>query len=137
MEIKLFFLCNLYHHAIKSVIFRIKIFSVSFNFLVFTLSFMERLSDILCRTDQLTYFRATEHYLKCYGQLNWLHPKTLTRDARYKSSKIRETLEILRSKCDTSKLNINRNDDNSSIVIRGTSTFFFFKKHTKYTSESK
>ena len=34
---------------------------------------------------------ATEHCLKCHGQFNWLHPKTLSRKARYKSRKIRVT----------------------------------------------
>ena len=36
--------------------------------------------------------------------------KTLSREARYKSRKIWESLEIKRSKCDSSKLNINRDD---------------------------
>ena len=55
---------------------------------------------------------ATEHYLECHGQFNWLHPKTLSREARYKSREIRESLEIIRSKCNSSKLNINRDDGN-------------------------
>ena len=55
---------------------------------------------------------ATEHCLQCDGQFNWLHPKTLSREARYKSRKIRESLEIIRSKCNSSKLNINRDDGN-------------------------
>ena len=55
---------------------------------------------------------ATEDCLKCHGQLNWLHPKTLSREARYKSRKIRESLGIKRSKYDSSKLNINRDDGN-------------------------
>ena len=54
----------------------------------------------------------TEHYFKFHGQFNWLHPKTLSREARYKSRKIRESLEIKRSKCDSSKSNINREDGN-------------------------
>ena len=37
---------------------------------------------------------ATEQCLKCHGQFNLLHPKTLSREARYKSRKIRESLEI-------------------------------------------
>ena len=53
MEINLkpTFLCNPYHqlHAIKSVIFRFKFFNFSFNSLVFTLNFVQRLSDGLCR----------------------------------------------------------------------------------------
>ena len=55
---------------------------------------------------------AAERCLKCHGQLNWLHPKTLSREARHKSRKIRESLEIKRSKCDSSKSNINRDDGN-------------------------
>ena len=48
---------------------------------------------------------ATEHCLKCHGQFNWLNPKT-SREARYKSRKIRESLEIKRSKCNSSKSHI-------------------------------
>ena len=55
---------------------------------------------------------ATEHCLECHVQFNWPHPKTLSREARYKSRKIWESLEIIRSKCNSSKLNINRDDDN-------------------------
>ena len=55
---------------------------------------------------------ATEHSLKCHGQFNWLHPKALSREARDKRRKIRESLEIKRSKCDSSKSNINRDDGN-------------------------
>ena len=54
----------------------------------------------------------TEHCLKCHGQFNWLHPKTLSREARYKSRNIRESLEIKRSKCVSSKVNINSDDGN-------------------------
>ena len=53
-----------------------------------------------------------EYCLKCYGQFNWLHPKPLSKEAGYKSSKIRESLEIKRSKCDSSKSNINCDDGN-------------------------
>ena len=55
---------------------------------------------------------ATEHCLKCHGQFNWLHAKTLSREARYKSRKIRESLENKRSKCNSSKSNINCDNDN-------------------------
>ena len=55
---------------------------------------------------------ATENCLKCHDQFNWLHLKTLSRDARYKSTKIMESLEIKRSKCDSSKSNINCDDGN-------------------------
>ena len=55
---------------------------------------------------------ATEHCLKCHGLFSWLHPKTLSREARCQSIKIRESLEIKRSKCDSSRSNINRDDGN-------------------------
>ena len=55
---------------------------------------------------------ATEHCLECHVQFTWLHPKTLSRETRYKSRKIRESLEIIRSNCNSSKSNINRNDGN-------------------------
>ena len=53
---------------------------------------------------------ATELCLECHGQFNWLHPKTLSREAIYKSREIRESQEIIRSKCNSSKLNVNRVD---------------------------
>ena len=55
---------------------------------------------------------ATKHCLKCHVQLNWLHPKTLLRKVRYKSTKFRELPEIKRSKCDSSKSNINHDGGN-------------------------
>ena len=55
-----------------------------------------------------------------HDQFNWLHPKTLSREARYKSRKIRDSLEIIRSKCSSSKLNINR--DNGNFVKTNTWT---------------
>ena len=55
---------------------------------------------------------STEHCLECHGQFNWIHPKTLSTEARYKRRKIRESLEITSSKCNSSKLNINGDDGN-------------------------
>ena len=55
---------------------------------------------------------ATEHCLECLGQFNWLHPKTLSWEARYKGRKIWVSREIIRSKCNSSKSNINRDDGN-------------------------
>ena len=37
---------------------------------------------------------ATEHSKGCYGQLNWLHPKTLAKLTNMHECKIRESLEI-------------------------------------------
>ena len=53
---------------------------------------------------------ATELCLEWHGQFNWLYPKTLSREARYKSRKIMESLEIIR--CNSSKFNINCDDGN-------------------------
>ena len=38
------------------------------------------------------------------------YAKTLSREAKYKSRKIKESMEIKRSKCDSSKSSVNRND---------------------------
>ena len=63
---------------------------------------------------------ATEHYLKCHGQFNRLHPNTLSIEARYRSRRIRESLESKRLKCDSSKSSINRDDDNLEKKNKGT-----------------
>ena len=55
---------------------------------------------------------ATEHCLKCHGQFNWLQPETLSREAKYKSRKIRESPKIKKLKCGSSKSNINGDDGN-------------------------
>ena len=46
---------------------------------------------------------ATVHCLKSHEQFNWLYPKILSRETRYKSRKIRESLEIKSSKCEVVK----------------------------------
>ena len=51
-----------------------------------------------------------EHCLQCHGQFNCLDPTKLSREIRYESRNIRESLEIKRSKFDSSKANINRDD---------------------------
>ena len=48
----------------------------------------------------------TKHCLEWHGHFCWLYPKTLSREARYKSRKNIESPEIIRSKCNSSKLNI-------------------------------
>ena len=55
---------------------------------------------------------ASELCLECHSHFNWLYRKTLSREARYKSRKIMESPEIIRSKCNSSKLNINRDHGN-------------------------
>ena len=40
---------------------------------------------------------AMEHCLKCHGEFNWLRRKALSTETKYKSRKIRESLEIKRS----------------------------------------
>ena len=54
---------------------------------------------------------AADHCLRYHGQLDWLHPKTLSREGRYKSRKFRESLKIKRSKWYIRKSNISRYDD--------------------------
>ena len=51
-----------------------------------------------------------EHCLQCHGQFNSLDPTKLSREIRYESRNIRESLEIKRLKFDSSKSNINRDD---------------------------
>ena len=41
---------------------------------------------------------ATEHSLICHRQFNWIHPKTITRENEYRKRKIREALEIKKTK---------------------------------------
>ena len=60
----------------------------------------------------------TERCLKWQGQSNWFHPKTLFREAKHKSRKIRQSLEIKRPKYDGSKANIIR--DNGNVVKTNT-----------------
>ena len=35
---------------------------------------------------------AKKDWLRCHGQFNWIHPKTLSRGARQKSRKLKGTL---------------------------------------------
>ena len=41
---------------------------------------------------------ATEHCLECHGQFNWINPKTLSTEQQYHRRKIRESLEIKKTK---------------------------------------
>ena len=51
-------------------------------------------------------------FLESHGQFNWLHLNTLSKEATYKSRKIRESLEIKESKCDSGKSNIDHHHGN-------------------------
>ena len=57
-------------------------------------------------------FRCEGKLFKMPWPIHWLQPKTLSKEARYKRRKIWESMEIKISKCDSSKLNINRYDGN-------------------------
>lgn len=54
---------------------------------------------------------ATEHCLKCHGQFNWLHPQTIKIESKYYDRKIRESLEIKKSKCSNKNV-LNRDEGN-------------------------
>ena len=73
-------------------------------------------SSLLLRVLMMLHFEFCYFYLvlvELFGHsICWLQPTTLSREARYKSRKITESLEIIRSKCNGSKLNINRDDGN-------------------------
>ena len=58
---------------------------------------------------------AIEYRLKCHGQFNLLHPKTLSREARYKIRKIMESLEIKSLRYGSGRSNIYCDD---SIVVK-------------------
>ena len=46
---------------------------------------------------------ATEQYLECHGQFNWINPKTFSTKQQYHRLKIRESLEIKKSKNEQNK----------------------------------
>ena len=60
---------------------------------------------------------AIEYRLKWHGQFNLLHPKTLSREARYKIRKIMESLEIKSLRYGSGRSNIYCDD---SIVVKTT-----------------
>ena len=41
---------------------------------------------------------STEHCLECYGQFNWINPKTLSTEQQYHRLKLRESLKIKKAK---------------------------------------
>ena len=41
---------------------------------------------------------ATKHSLKCHGQFNWIHPKTIATENDYRRRKILEALEMKKVK---------------------------------------
>lgn len=46
---------------------------------------------------------ATEHCLECNGQFNWINTKTLSTEQHYHRRKLRESLEIKKSKANRRK----------------------------------
>ena len=57
-------------------------------------------------------FWSKEHSLTCHGQFNWIHPKTITRESNYGRRKIREALEIKKSKYNKKVKGLNRDEGN-------------------------
>ena len=55
---------------------------------------------------------ATEHTLICDGQFNWIHPKTIARENDYRKRKIREALEIKKTKYNKKTKVLNRDEGN-------------------------
>ena len=43
-------------------------------------------------------YGALEHSLTCHSQLNWIHPNSITRENECREKKIREALEIKKTK---------------------------------------
>ena len=55
---------------------------------------------------------ATEYTLTCYGQFNWIHPKTIATEKDYRKRKIRRALEIKKAKFNKKKIILNRDKGN-------------------------
>ena len=55
---------------------------------------------------------ATEHTLTCHGQFNWIQPKTIARENDCTKRKIREALEIKKTKYNKNKKVLNRDEGN-------------------------
>ena len=55
---------------------------------------------------------AAKHSLKCHRQFNWIHPKTIDREDDYRKRKIREALEIKKTKNNKKIKVLNRNEGN-------------------------
>ena len=75
---------------------------------------------------------ATEHCLECHGQFNWINPKTLSTEQQYHRRKIRESLEIKKTKKNERRTGLNRNEGN--LVKKNTWTPLFAKLTEKETS---
>ena len=55
---------------------------------------------------------ATEHTLECHSNLKCLHPKTIARKTIYRLGKIREAIEIKKTKSDDNMVLLSRYDGN-------------------------
>ena len=75
---------------------------------------------------------ATEHCLECYGQFNWINPKTLSTEQQYHRRKIRESLEIKKAKTNKRRKVLNRDEGN--LVKTNTWTPLFAKLTEKETN---
>ena len=74
---------------------------------------------------------ATEHCLECHGQFNWINPKTLSTEQQYHRRKIRESLEIKKTK--TIKRRKVLNHDEANLVKTNTWIPLFAKLTEKET----
>ena len=75
---------------------------------------------------------ATEHCLECHGQFNWINPKTLSTEQQYHRRKIREALEIKKTKTMKRRKVLNR--DQGNLVNTYTWTPVFVKLTEKETN---
>ena len=75
---------------------------------------------------------ATDHYLECHGQFNWINPKTLPTEQQYHRQKIRESLEIKKAKTNERRKALYCDEGN--LVKTKTWTLLFAKLTEKETS---
>ena len=74
----------------------------------------------------------TEHCLECHLLFNWINPKTLSTKQHYHTRKIRESLEIKKTKTSTRIKILNRDEEN--LLKTNTWTAFFTKLTGKETN---
>ena len=69
----------------------------------------------------------TEYCLECHGQFNWINPKTLSTEQQYHRRKIRESLEIKKTKTNQKKKSFELSCDEGNLVKTNTWTLLFAK----------
>ena len=74
----------------------------------------------------------TDHCLDCHGQFNWKNPKTLSTEQQYQRGKVRESLEIKKTKMNKRRKVLNLDEGN--IVKTNTCTPLFAKLTKKETN---